>query len=111
MSNAFGYYGEDGQEVLDYYYFGNWEKNNSFFIIFMFTILIMLATYYFMRPAKSLLTRMTNNDSGEPAHTEASGLNEKLVPDSAVDPVALAFPTRSTYDVQWYRSNTGDIQT
>ena len=111
MVNAFGYYGSDGQPVLDYYDFGNWEKGNSFYILILFTVLIMLATYYFMRPAKSYLTKMSSSSSQAAPITESTGLNEKLVPDSHVDPVALAFPTRSTYDVQWYRSNTGDIQT
>jgi ABC-type multidrug transport system ATPase subunit len=115
MVNEFDLY-DNGDDVLTYYAFNGYSAGNSFWIVILFMLLTQTLSYLAMRPAASKLVRfeeMKNRPVSKKAN-DSDNLKEKLL-DSAgssgtEDPYAIAFPTRSTYDVAWYRQNTGDVQ-
>ena len=115
MVNEFDSY-DNGEDVLDYYDFDGYNKNNSIWITLIFMLIAMAVSYLAMRPAASKLVRfedLPNRPSGKKkGEGDSDNLKEKLLDSSAAheDPYAAAFPSRSTYDVAWYRTNTGDIQ-
>jgi len=114
MVNEFDRHGDEGKQVLENYYFDNYDKGNSFWIIFLFMFLMMGGAYLALRPAASKLVRFEDlpaNLREKKTTAKKSDLKEKLLENNQpVDPYAVAFPTRSTYDVAWYRTNTGEIQ-
>jgi ABC-type multidrug transport system ATPase subunit len=117
MVNEFDRHGDDGEEVLDNYYFDNYNKGNSIWIVFLFMLLMCGCAYLALRPAASKLVRFEDlpaNIRDKKPTPKKGDLKEKLLEtnngNGVVDPYAAAFPTRSTYDVAWYRTNTGEIQ-
>mmetsp|Transcript_1087 Transcript_1087/g.1754 ORF Transcript_1087/g.1754 Transcript_1087/m.1754 type:complete len:1273 (+) Transcript_1087:64-3882(+) len=117
MVNEFEQY-DDGDQVLEEFYFDDFNKGDAIWITIMFMFGMMIAAYFALRPAASKLVRF--EDLPPEARTKkpkkklggGAGLKEKLIveDEKPVDPYAVAFPTRSTYDVAWYRSNTGEVQ-
>lgn len=116
MVNEFDRHGDEGEQVLEDYYFDNFAAGDAIWIVFLFMLATMGAAYIAMRPAPSKLVRFEDlpPEMRTPKTKKKGGnqLKEKLIKegDAPVDPYAIAFPTRSTYDVAWYRTNTGEVQ-
>ena len=115
MVNEFSRHGDQGEMVLEDYYFDDFKAGDAIWITILFMMGTMGAAYVAMRPAASKLVRFEDlpPDVRTPKKKKTKGqLKEKLLTEgeAVVDPYAAAFPTRSTYDVAWYRTNTGDVQ-
>jgi ABC-type multidrug transport system ATPase subunit len=112
MVNEFDLY-DNGDDVLEYYAFDGYNKNNSFWIVIIFLLITMCVSYLAMRPPASKLVRFEDmkNRPAPKKESDSDNLKEKLLDNTGTeDPYAAIFPSRSTYDVAWYRQNTGDIQ-
>lgn len=114
MVNEFSRY-DTGDEVLQDYNFENYNKYNTLWIVILNIIGFMGLSYWAMRPAHSKLIRFENMPQVKatpPPKTEKNKLKEKLLEndDKFLETINSAFPQRSTYDVAWYRTNTGDVQ-
>lgn len=101
-----------GDDVLKEYDFEDFDKNDAIWIVFLTIFAVTGLTYLAMRPAVSKLTTMEAGAAAAQDKKKKAGLEEKLLPDGQynADPIAAVFPQRSTYDVAWYRSNTGEVQ-
>jgi ABC-type multidrug transport system ATPase subunit/ABC-type multidrug transport system permease subunit len=116
MVNEFSRYGSDGDKILEDYSFDNFNKYDSFWIVLLNCFFFMGVSYWAMRPAASKLIRFEDMPPAKPVPPKKerkSGLQEKLLDheDKFIESINTAFPQRSTYDVAWYRTNTGEVQT
>lgn len=117
---------DEGSQVLDNYDFGSFHKGNSFWIVLLNMMVLMGFAYYCMRPPVSKL-KWSITQPENPAVTDRrssmasfmrptetlSALKESLIPADVRDKEGLGevkFTAKSTYDVAWYRANTGEIQ-
>ena len=107
-----------GEWVLSIYGLDGFDKENSMWILPLSIGIIAFLVYLALRPTKSKLERMLNTPGSHSIVTRSSiGLRETLLPqsDAAADDFDEAdqggtLLGRSTFDVQWYRTNTGEIQ-
>lgn len=103
-----------GDQVLEDYAFDDFDKDDSFWIVFLNMLAVMGLSYWAMRPAASKLMRFEDMPPMKAPATSSKkkGLEEQLISpeDKYIDSINAAFPQRSTYDVAWYRSNTGEVQ-
>src|SRR3546814_8509584 len=87
----------------------------SFPITLGFGVIFAVITYIFLRPPRSTLVHTTDKSlltdaAAAPASIDNTTThNQPLISKSELD-AASAYPTRSTYDVAWYRQSTGEIQ-
>ena len=114
MVNEFDLY-DNGDDVLTSFAFNGYDKGNSVWIVLIFMFVAMGVSYVAMRPAASKLVRFEDmkNRPVTKKKDDTENLKEKLLDSTsanAEDQYAVAFPSRSTYDVAWYRQNTGDVQ-
>jgi ABC-type multidrug transport system ATPase subunit len=108
MVNEFEQY-ETGDEVLAMYDFEDFNKGDAIWIVLLNMFAIMLGTYWAMRPAESQLIRVDDDHVSAPSAGDKKGLEEGLLGAAAPGSEEPAFAAKSTYDVAWYRTNTGEI--
>jgi len=105
--------GTQGEWVLKNYGFEGSNKNDTIWIMILYMIGISTGVYLSLREPKSKLQRITNTSVSQSMISRSSvGLRETLLPqdDVEVDDDHMTLTGRSTFDVQWYRTNTGDVQ-
>jgi ABC-type lipoprotein export system ATPase subunit len=120
--------GGNGITVLQDLGFEGYNKANSIWIIILILLAIMGATYVAMRPRLSKLefvnketevdaprepTMATRDDEklakGHTSSSSGPDDEEKEEREESVDALPEGFGRRSTFDVAWYRQNTGDL--
>lgn len=99
-------------QVRSQYDFDDFDKYNSFWIVFINMAVLMVFCYIAMRPPRSYLTwslsQPENVAAPKSATDHLSSLRESLIPTKYEE--QTQFTARSTYDVAWYRANTGEVQ-
>ncbi|CAM9157731.1 unnamed protein product [Ectocarpus fasciculatus] len=106
MVNEFEQY-DSGDDILSQYDFEDYEKGDSIWIVLLNIFAILGLTYWSMRPSESQLIRV--EEDYVPPVPDKKGLEEGLLGGAAHGSEEPAFATKSTYDVAWYRTNTGEI--
>jgi ABC-type multidrug transport system fused ATPase/permease subunit len=105
--------GSQGDYVISNYGFEDFNKNDTFWIIILYMFGIAIGVYFSLREPKSKLQRTVNGTVSHSIISRSSvGLRETLLPQDEVDDTSdqSVLTGRSTFDVQWYRTNTGEIQ-
>lgn len=115
--DTYGY--GNGAQVIENYDFQDFNKYNSFWIVFLNMGALMLFAYYCMRPPTSHLTwaaMQPENKSADDTEGPISTLKQSLIGNDELanrrdkDGGDVKFSAKSTYDVAWYRANTGEVQ-
>lgn len=105
--------GTQGGWILDNYGFKDFNKLDSFWILLISTCGIALLVYNALRPSRSKLEKVLSSpDSHMIVSRSTIGLRETLLPQEDIEEHddLSTLHGRSTFDVQWYRTNTGDVQ-
>ena len=132
MVNQWGQYDTDDNpngsgygDVLSQYGFEGFNKNDSFWIIFLYMLFFSALNYIYLQPPTKSLTKMDNAVDPESVKREeakkssvavlnltrqlstAAGITDKLLKD--VDDGEESLVPQTTYDVAWYTQSTGNV--